>query len=278
MAVALSERLIIQGGRPLRGRIEVSGSKNASLYALAAAAPHRGLRHPAQRPRNCRHRRSRRVAARPRRGRAYRRNGRHDPGCRAHKLVRTSRARRVDACVVPRHGAAARAARRGRLPAARRRRHRRTTARRAPRGLPRARRRGRARRAGVGGARLEAAWDAHLPRLPERPRHGERALRGCARRGHHDHRQRRRRARGADGRGPAQRDGRAHQRHRQQHHHHRGRRAAAWRGVHRHPRPHRGRHVPPRGRRHRRRCRGSGRRRHAPRQPAWRSCARRASR
>lgn len=36
MTVALSERLIIEGGRPLRGRITVSGSKNASLYALAA--------------------------------------------------------------------------------------------------------------------------------------------------------------------------------------------------------------------------------------------------
>ena len=31
-----AERLVIEGGRPLRGRIQASGSKNAALYALAA--------------------------------------------------------------------------------------------------------------------------------------------------------------------------------------------------------------------------------------------------
>jgi UDP-N-acetylglucosamine 1-carboxyvinyltransferase len=31
------DRLLLRGGRPLRGRIECAGSKNASLYALAAA-------------------------------------------------------------------------------------------------------------------------------------------------------------------------------------------------------------------------------------------------
>jgi UDP-N-acetylglucosamine 1-carboxyvinyltransferase len=34
-AVAQAERLVIRGGRPLRGRVAVSGSKNAALYALA---------------------------------------------------------------------------------------------------------------------------------------------------------------------------------------------------------------------------------------------------
>lgn len=34
--MATDERLIIRGGRPLKGRIDASGSKNASLYALAA--------------------------------------------------------------------------------------------------------------------------------------------------------------------------------------------------------------------------------------------------
>ena len=33
----MSERLVIQGGRPLKGRLVASGSKNAALYALAAA-------------------------------------------------------------------------------------------------------------------------------------------------------------------------------------------------------------------------------------------------
>ena len=31
-----SEQLLIEGGRPLNGRITVAGSKNAALYALAA--------------------------------------------------------------------------------------------------------------------------------------------------------------------------------------------------------------------------------------------------
>ncbi|MDA0256295.1 MAG: UDP-N-acetylglucosamine 1-carboxyvinyltransferase, partial [Chloroflexi bacterium] len=31
------DRLLLRGGRPLRGRIECAGSKNAALYALAAA-------------------------------------------------------------------------------------------------------------------------------------------------------------------------------------------------------------------------------------------------
>ena len=31
------ERLLIRGGRPLRGEVAVSGSKNAALYTLAAA-------------------------------------------------------------------------------------------------------------------------------------------------------------------------------------------------------------------------------------------------
>ena len=31
-----AQRILIRGGRPLRGRVTVSGSKNASLYALAA--------------------------------------------------------------------------------------------------------------------------------------------------------------------------------------------------------------------------------------------------
>jgi UDP-N-acetylglucosamine 1-carboxyvinyltransferase len=33
----MSERFVIRGGRPLRGDVQVSGSKNASLYTLAAA-------------------------------------------------------------------------------------------------------------------------------------------------------------------------------------------------------------------------------------------------
>ena len=33
---AAAERLIIRGGNPLRGRVAVSGSKNAALYAVAA--------------------------------------------------------------------------------------------------------------------------------------------------------------------------------------------------------------------------------------------------
>ena len=33
----MSERFVIRGGRPLRGEVQVSGSKNASLYTLAAA-------------------------------------------------------------------------------------------------------------------------------------------------------------------------------------------------------------------------------------------------
>jgi len=33
----MSERFVIHGGRPLRGDVQVSGSKNASLYTLAAA-------------------------------------------------------------------------------------------------------------------------------------------------------------------------------------------------------------------------------------------------
>ncbi len=33
----MSERFVIRGGRPLRGSVQVSGSKNASLYTLAAA-------------------------------------------------------------------------------------------------------------------------------------------------------------------------------------------------------------------------------------------------
>ena len=33
----MSQQLVIQGGRPLRGRLAASGSKNAALYALAAA-------------------------------------------------------------------------------------------------------------------------------------------------------------------------------------------------------------------------------------------------
>ena len=32
----MSEQLVIHGGRPLRGSITVSGSKNAALYAVAA--------------------------------------------------------------------------------------------------------------------------------------------------------------------------------------------------------------------------------------------------
>ena len=36
MPAALGERLVIEGGRPLRGRVPVSGSKNAALYAVAA--------------------------------------------------------------------------------------------------------------------------------------------------------------------------------------------------------------------------------------------------
>ena len=34
---AVNERLVIRGGRPLRGRVTVAGSKNGALYALAAA-------------------------------------------------------------------------------------------------------------------------------------------------------------------------------------------------------------------------------------------------
>ena len=36
MTTKTARRLIIRGGRPLRGRVTVSGSKNASLYTLAA--------------------------------------------------------------------------------------------------------------------------------------------------------------------------------------------------------------------------------------------------
>ncbi len=36
MLAAMDERLVIRGGRPLRGRIAASGSKNGALYALAA--------------------------------------------------------------------------------------------------------------------------------------------------------------------------------------------------------------------------------------------------
>ena len=37
MLAAMDERLVIRGGRPLRGRVTASGSKNGALYALAAA-------------------------------------------------------------------------------------------------------------------------------------------------------------------------------------------------------------------------------------------------
>ncbi len=37
MLAAMDERLVIRGGRPLRGRVVASGSKNGALYALAAA-------------------------------------------------------------------------------------------------------------------------------------------------------------------------------------------------------------------------------------------------
>lgn len=37
MTTATAQRLVIRGGTPLRGRVAVSGSKNAALYALAAA-------------------------------------------------------------------------------------------------------------------------------------------------------------------------------------------------------------------------------------------------
>ena len=33
----VDEQLVIRGGRPLRGRVAASGSKNAALYTLAAA-------------------------------------------------------------------------------------------------------------------------------------------------------------------------------------------------------------------------------------------------
>jgi UDP-N-acetylglucosamine 1-carboxyvinyltransferase len=34
---ATGERIIIEGGRPLQGRVRVSGNKNAADYAMAAA-------------------------------------------------------------------------------------------------------------------------------------------------------------------------------------------------------------------------------------------------
>ena len=37
MLAAMDERLVIRGGRPLRGRVTAFGSKNGALYALAAA-------------------------------------------------------------------------------------------------------------------------------------------------------------------------------------------------------------------------------------------------
>jgi len=37
MTTTTAQRLVIRGGTPLRGRVAVSGSKNAALYALAAA-------------------------------------------------------------------------------------------------------------------------------------------------------------------------------------------------------------------------------------------------
>ena len=37
MAKSMGERLVIRGGRPLRGTVAASGSKNAALYAIAAA-------------------------------------------------------------------------------------------------------------------------------------------------------------------------------------------------------------------------------------------------
>ena len=33
----MGERFVIEGGRPLRGRVRVSGNKNAADYAMAAA-------------------------------------------------------------------------------------------------------------------------------------------------------------------------------------------------------------------------------------------------
>ena len=39
MAKSTDERLVIRGGRPLRGTVTASGSKNAALYAIAAALP-----------------------------------------------------------------------------------------------------------------------------------------------------------------------------------------------------------------------------------------------